>query len=40
MTEKEPEAILLESARNQEKEYNLFEAAKYYEQAAESFPSD
>lgn len=37
MTEKDTVTILLENAENQEKEYNLYEAAKLYEKAANSF---
>ncbi|MHA2290283.1 MAG: hypothetical protein ACXABG_15970, partial [Promethearchaeota archaeon] len=37
MTEKETESNLLERAQNQEKEHNLFEAAKLYEKAAKSY---
>lgn len=37
MIEKDAEAILLESAQNQEKEFNFYESAKLYEKAAKSF---
>lgn len=37
MTEKEAEAILLEKAQIQEKEYNFFESARLYEKVGKSF---